>query len=40
MDQQEILKKLKALNSAIEDYLDRVDIDDADCGKKNPEKED
>lgn len=43
MDNKEILTKLKALNSAMSDYFDRMDMADADeeaekdC-KKSPKK--
>lgn len=37
MDQKEIISKLKRLNSLIEDYLDKVDMDEAD---EQPQKED
>lgn len=43
MDQKELLKKLKALNSAIEDYIDNIDMAEADekTSKKSDEnKED
>lgn len=44
MDQKEMLAKLKAINSAIEDYLDKVDMSEADeepkksCKDKKEEK--
>ena len=41
MDKKEILVNLKALNSAISDYLDRMDMADADdkeCKKETPKK--
>jgi len=40
MDKKEILVNLKALNSAISDYLDRMDmaeVDEKEC-KKEPAK--
>lgn len=41
MDQKELLKKLKALNSAIEDYIDNIDMAEADeKPSKSEEKED
>lgn len=42
MDKKEILVNLKALNSAISDYLDRMDMADADdkeCKKESTKKE-
>ena len=40
MDQKEILSKLKSLNSLIEDYLDKVDMSEAeDEPKKDEESE-
>lgn len=41
MDKKEILVNLKALNSAISDYLDRMDMADADdkeCKKESTKK--
>lgn len=43
MDQKELLKKLKALNSAIEDYIDNIDMAEADekpSKKSDENKED
>lgn len=41
MDQKEILSRLKKLNSLIEDYLDKVDMDEAEeQPKKDDKKED
>ena len=44
MDQKKIIRNLKALNSAIEDYLDQLDMagdEKEEKGKKKPEdKED
>lgn len=39
MDKAELLKKLKALNAAIEDYIDNVDMSEADEDKKSDKKE-
>lgn len=36
MEQKELLGKLRALNSAIEDYLDKLDMDEGE--KKEPKK--
>jgi hypothetical protein len=36
MDQKELLKKMKALRSVIEDYIDNIDMSEADEDK--PEK--
>lgn len=38
MDKAELLKKLKALNEALEDYIDNVDMSEADEGKKKADK--
>lgn len=39
MDQKELLKKLKALNSAIEDYIDNMDMAEADDDKPTKKSE-
>ena len=40
MDKKETLEKLKMLNSLMEDFLDMMEIDDAEEGdKKEPKKE-
>jgi hypothetical protein len=39
MDQQEMVTKLKKLNSAIEDFLDRWEMDEADEDKSDEKKE-
>ena len=38
MDNKDILAKLKALTSSIEDYLDRLDMDEADEEQKTEKK--
>ena len=38
MDNKDILTKLKALTSSIEDYLDRLDMDEADEEQKTEKK--
>lgn len=38
MDNKDILAKLKALTSSIEDYLDRLDMDEADEEQKSEKK--
>lgn len=42
MDKKETLEKLKMLNSLMEDFLDMMEIEDADdeVEKKQPKKED
>lgn len=44
MEKAELLKKLKALNAAIEDYIDNVDMSEADDkpvkSEKKKDKED
>lgn len=42
MNQKELLKKLKALNSVIEDYIDNIDMAEADekCDEKSDKKTD
>lgn len=40
MDKAELLKKLKALNAAIEDYIDNVDMSEADDEQKKSSKKD
>ncbi len=40
MNQKELLKKLKALNSVIEDYIDNIDMAEADDDAKQSEKKD
>lgn len=39
MDQKEMLAKLKAINSAIEDYLDKVDMSEAEEESKKSGKD-
>jgi hypothetical protein len=39
MEKSELLKKLKALNEALEDYLDNVDMSEADDEKKSDKKD-
>lgn len=36
MDQKELVKKMKALNSMLEDFLDNMDMAEVDC--KAPQK--
>lgn len=38
MDKKEMLAKLKALNEAIEDYIDNVDMSEVDEKPKKSEK--
>lgn len=38
MDNKDILAKLKALNEAVADYLDRLDMDEADEEQKTEKK--
>ena len=38
MDNKDILAKLKALNDAVADYLDRLDMDEADEEQKTEKK--
>lgn len=38
MDNKDILAKLKALTSAMEDYLDKMDMDEADEEQKPVKK--
>lgn len=38
MQNIEIVEKLKALNSMIEDFLDKMDMDEAESGEKDSEK--
>ena len=40
MEKAELLKKLKALNAAIEDYIDNVDMSEADDKPIKSEKKD
>ena len=40
MDKAELLKKLKALNAAIEDYIDNVDMSEVDDEQKKSSKKD
>lgn len=40
MDKKEMLAKLKALNAAIEDYIDNVDMSEADDKPNKSEKKD
>lgn len=39
MTEKEIIEKLKKLNESIEDFLDRMDMSEADCGKKEKEED-
>lgn len=38
VDQKEILAKLKVLNSMIEDFLDKMDMDEADEAENEEEE--